>query len=79
MLSPLPGQIWQHYKGGIYEIITCATHTESAEILVIYQSISFGTIYARPLSIWFDVVSPENSKRKVGRFTLIEKDEYESN
>ena len=75
MLSPLPGQIWQHYKGGIYEIITCATHTEIIQTLVIYQSISFGTIYARPLSIWFDDVTPEGTKRKVKRFELVEKEE----
>lgn len=75
MISPLPGQTWQHYKGGIYEIITCATHTESAEILVIYQSISFGTIYARPLSIWVEAVTLEGTKRKVKRFELVEKEE----
>jgi hypothetical protein len=75
MISPLPGQIWQHYKGGIYEIITCSTHTENAEILVIYQSISFGTIYARPLSMWFDELPAENARRKVKRFELVEKEE----
>lgn len=52
----LPGETWQHYKGGNYKIITLANHTETKEPLVIYQSISFGSTYARPLSIWCETV-----------------------
>lgn len=52
----LPGETWRHYKGGNYKIITLANHTETKEPLVIYQSISFGSIYARPLEMWEDTV-----------------------
>ena len=52
----LPGETWRHYKGGNYKIITLAKHSETTEPLVIYQSISFGSIYARPLSMWEDTV-----------------------
>jgi len=65
---PLPGQTYQHYKGGVYEIITLSSHTENHEVLVIYKSIPFGTVYARPLDIWNESVNIENIE--VQRFML---------
>lgn len=47
---------YRHYKGDEYLVITLAKHTETFEELVIYKSISFGTVYARPLSMWFDQI-----------------------
>jgi hypothetical protein len=76
MIAPLPGQVWQHYKGGTYEIISCAKHTETEEILVIYRSVAFGTVYARPLTIWFDEIEI-SPKKKVSRFTQTINSEYE--
>jgi hypothetical protein len=55
ILYPMPGERWQHYKGGVYEIITLANHSETQEAMVIYKSIPFGSVYARPLSMWQDV------------------------
>lgn len=49
-------RIYQHYKGGKYEVITLAKHTETEETLVIYKSLHFGTVHARPLSLWFDTI-----------------------
>ena len=49
---PIPGKIYKHYKGGLYEVILLAKHTEEDDMLVIYKSIQFGTHYARPLSSW---------------------------
>ncbi len=67
----MPGETWRHYKGGCYEIITLANHTETKEPLVIYQSISFGSVYARPLSIWCETV--ENKRGGIEpRFIKIE-------
>ena len=67
----MPGETWQHYKGGNYKIITLASHTETKEPLVIYQSLSFGSIYARPLSIWCETV--ENKRGGIEqRFKKIE-------
>jgi hypothetical protein len=54
---PLPGEKYQHYKGGKYEVICLANHTDNNEPLVIYKSLSFGSIYARPLKEWFDIVN----------------------
>jgi len=55
ILYPMPGERWQHYKGGVYEIITLANHSETQDALVIYKSIPFGSVYARPLNMWQDV------------------------
>ena len=32
-----PGQLWRHFKGGICEIITVATHSETEEQMVVYK------------------------------------------
>ncbi len=54
---PEIGPIYEHYKGGRYQVISLAKHTETEEVLVIYKSLLFGSIYARPLSMWFQEVS----------------------
>lgn len=63
---PLPGQIFRHYKGGTYEVISLATHTETKEIIVVYKSLNFGSVYVRPYDNWIEV-----SKNGDSRFTLI--------
>lgn len=56
---PKIGKYYKHYKGGTYRVITLAKHSETDEILVIYESQEFGSIHARPLSMWFDQVGTE--------------------
>jgi len=51
-IQPIPGVIYQHYKGGLYEAMYVATHTTTGEKMVIYKSHTEGTIYARPLKEW---------------------------
>ena len=53
---PVPGFTYLHYKGGIYEVISLAEHSETKEKLVVYKSILFGNVYVRPLSMWFERV-----------------------
>jgi len=61
---PEIGRQYRHYKGGIYEVLFLANHTETKEVLVIYKSVLFGSNYARPLSIWNEEVNINGSKRK---------------
>jgi hypothetical protein len=58
---PLPEEKYQHYKGGKYEVICLANHTDDNEPLVIYKSLSFGSIYARPLKEWIEMINPQKA------------------
>lgn len=66
---PEIGKKYRHYKGGLYEVLTMATHSETNEVLVVYKSIYFGSVYVRPLDMWFDDIDVDNYKGK--RFTEI--------
>ena len=46
------GGRYRHYKGGEYEVLTLAQHTETNEELVVYKNIENGHIWARPKTIF---------------------------
>lgn len=49
--------IWRHYKGGVYEVIGFATHTETKEPLIIYRNIHDpNNVWARPFRMWEELV-----------------------
>jgi hypothetical protein len=72
---PQPGEKWQHYKGGQYEIVCMCNHTDTNEILVIYKSLSFGGWHARPYSEWHDTIKvdsgPNGERYTANRFRKI--------
>lgn len=62
---------YRHYKGGEYEVIGIAHHSETLEDMVVYRALyGDGDIWVRPLSMWNETV--EVSGTLVKRFTLIE-------
>lgn len=61
--------LYKHYKGGKYKVITLAKHSETDEVLVIYSSVHFGSVHARPLSMWFEKINIDD--KVVERFELI--------
>lgn len=77
----MTGGIYRHYKGGIYEVIFVATHTETKEDLVIYwlisdiEALAAGKKvqnWARPVGMWDETVAVDD--KNVRRFTLIAED-----
>ena len=65
-----PGK-YRHYKGGMYEVIGVARHSETEEELVVYRPL-YGErgLWVRPRSMFEELVSIDDSK--VPRFALIE-------
>lgn len=55
--------IYRHYKGGYYQVLAIAIHSDTGQILVIYKNIVDTRItWVRPASTWFDDVG--NGKKR---------------
>ena len=66
---PIVEGIYEHYKGGIYVVLTLAQDTATDKPVVVYQSTLFGSIYTRPLDEFMEEVTLED-RTKVRRFKL---------
>lgn len=73
---PNPHELYRHYKGGEYVVLSVAIHTETKEKMVVYMSLTYGTIWTRPLVIWNQFVTTDEGKpteRLQPRFIKIER------
>ena len=61
--------IYKHFKGGIYRVIGVGKHSESLDEMVVYQSVSDGGIWVRPVAMWDEKV--ERDGKILSRFQYI--------
>ena len=62
---------YRHFKGGEYEVIDIAYHSETGEEMVVYKAL-YGDekLWVRPVSMWNEIV--ERDGKKVSRFMKME-------
>ena len=60
----------RHFKGGEYEVIGVARHSETMEELVVYRAL-YGErgLWVRPAAMWLETV--ERDGKQFQRFTYI--------
>lgn len=69
--SELPPGRYRHYKGGEYEVIAVAKHSESGEDLVVYRCLyDNASWWVRPLSMFVEQVTTDQGEQP--RFTPID-------
>ncbi|WP_221030706.1 DUF1653 domain-containing protein [Actomonas aquatica] len=65
--EPQPGR-YRHYKGGEYEVVGLARHSETLEPLVVYRALyGEGGLWVRPAGMWNETVTLADG-RSVVRF-----------
>lgn len=68
-----PGRYYRYFKGNIYKVLGIATHSETREHLVVYQS-EDGKWYVRPYGMFASEVDREKypNAAQQYRFELME-------
>ena len=65
----LPGK-YRHFKGGLYEVIGVARHSETLEEMVVYRALyGEGRLWVRPAAIWNETVTRDGVTYR--RFTPV--------
>ena len=69
MNSIKPGR-YRHFKGGEYEVLCMARHSETLEDMVVYRALyGEGEVWVRPASMWRETV--EHDGKRCPRFTYL--------
>jgi hypothetical protein len=50
---------YRHYRGGRYEVLGVARHSETLEELVVYRRDGSDELWVRPVGMWSEVVEYE--------------------
>ena len=60
MLDRLKPGKWRHFKGGEYQLLGVATHSETGEPMVVYRALyGEGGLWVRPAAMWLEQVDRE--------------------
>lgn len=64
-----PG-LYRHFKGGEYEVVSVAKHSETLEEFVVYKHLDNGSLWIRPAKMFAETVTRDGKTMK--RFTKVE-------
>lgn len=60
-MEPLKPGRYRHFKGGEYELIGTAKHSETLEPMVVYRALyGEGGLWVRPAAMWTEQVERED-------------------
>lgn len=63
-LPPTPTGRYRHYKGGEYEVLGVARHSETLEPLVVYRPLYNATgLWVRPHAMFFETIEHKGERR----------------
>ena len=67
------GGLYRHFKGGMYRVTGFARHTETMEMLVIYENVEHcGKMWARPIAMFTEFVNGVKRFSYVGKITEVD-------
>ena len=75
--TPVAGQVYRHFKGNLYKVLHIGIHSESGELMVIYEAVNgSGTTWVRPLFGFVSEVDHEKypDVKQQYRFELVEEE-----
>ncbi|GAA4427868.1 DUF1653 domain-containing protein [Acidovorax lacteus] len=63
-LHPTPPGLYRHYKGGLYEVVDTARHSESLEPMTVYRAL-YGErgLWVRPAAMFAETVEIDGVQR----------------
>lgn len=70
-MADIKAGIYQHFKGGRYEVLGTARHSETEEELVVYRPLyGGGGLWVRPLTMFTETVERDGTTQP--RFRYVE-------
>ncbi|MFA6005729.1 MAG: DUF1653 domain-containing protein [Patescibacteria group bacterium] len=62
---------YKHFKGGLYEVVGTAKHSETLEEYVVYKHMDDGSLWIRPAAMFLETIVRDG--KKIKRFEKVSK------